>query len=188
MRAILETPESLDDRCENTRAYARPPHSAGGRRARQAYTCEHCGRDFRAKPVHDQRGVSPRRFCSKRCAGAHRTAETAALNAQSTMSRETSVPQRPANLIDMAQAQPLTPGQTAKVRSYVMGLLRVQIPCAHQVVMGEVDWSPTQARIFTNLLDKCVPDLSASFVGSESRNEDFECLTREELEALVVDL
>ena len=54
--------------------------------------------------------------------------------------------------------------------------------------MGEVDWSPTQARIFTKLLDKCVPDLSASFVGSESRNEDFECLTREELEALVVDL
>jgi len=54
--------------------------------------------------------------------------------------------------------------------------------------MGEVDWSPTQARIFTKLLDKCVPDLSASFVESESRNEDFECLTREELEALAVDL
>ena len=69
-----------------------------------------------------------------------------------------------------------------------MGLLRVQIPCAHQVVMGEVDWSPTQARIFIKLLDKCVPDLSASFVESESRNEDFECMTREELEALVVDL
>ena len=51
--------------------------SAGGRRARQDYVCEHCGRDFRAKPVHDHRGVSDRRFCSKRCAGAHRTAEAA---------------------------------------------------------------------------------------------------------------
>jgi hypothetical protein len=180
--------ESLNDRCENTRAYARPPHSADGRRARRTYACEHCGRDFHAKPVHDQRGVSPRRFCSKRCAGAHRTAEKAALNTQSTMSREASVPQRPAKLIDMAQVQPLTPGQSAKVRSYVVGLLRVQIPCAHQVVMGEVDWSPTQARIFTKLLDKCVPDLSASFVESESRNEDFACMTREELEALAADL
>ena len=69
----METPDHKDDR-ENTRPYARTPGSAGGRRARQDFTCEHCGRDFRAKPVHDQRGVSPRRFCSKRCAGAHRTA------------------------------------------------------------------------------------------------------------------
>ena len=53
--------------------------------------------------------------------------------------------------------------------------------------MGEVDWSPTQARVFAKLLDKCVPDLSTSFAESESRNEDFECMTREELEALAVD-
>ena len=59
--------------------------------------------------------------------------------------------------------------------------------CAHQVVMGEVEWSPTQARVFAKLLDKCVPDLSTSFAESESRNEDFECMTREELEALAVD-
>ena len=67
------------------------------------------------------------------------------------------MPQQPTDLIDMAQVQPLTPGQSAKISSYVVGLLRVQIPCAHQVVMGEVNWSPTQARIFTKLLDKCVP-------------------------------
>ena len=47
--------------------------------------------------------------------------------------------EHPAELIDMALAQPLTPGQSAKVRSYIFGLLRAQIPLAHRVVMGEVD-------------------------------------------------
>ena len=88
----------------------------------------------------------------------------------------------------MAKVQPLTAGQAAKVRSYIMGLLRTQVPHAHQVVMGEVEWSPTQARLFAELLDKCVPDLSATFIESASRIEDFECMTRDELEALAVDL
>ena len=77
------------------------------------------------------------------------------------------MPQRPAELINMSLVQPLTPAQAAKVRSYIFGLLRAQIPCAHQVVMGEVEWSPTQARVFAALLDKCVPDLLASFIQHE---------------------
>jgi hypothetical protein len=43
----------------------------------------------------------------------------------------------------MSLVQPLTPAQSAKVRSYIFGLLRAQIPCAHRVVMGEVEWTPT---------------------------------------------
>ena len=65
--------------------------------------------------------------------------------------------QRPAELIDMSVGQPLTPAQSAKVRAYVFGMLRAQIPCAHRVVMGELEWSPTQARVFATLLDKCLP-------------------------------
>ena len=38
--------------------------------------------------------------------------------------------------------------------------------------MGEVEWSPTQARVFGQLLDKCVPDLSASFMVSEKDDGD----------------
>ena len=166
----METSRPTDSSSGNTRPYARTPHSAGGRRARQDYVCEHCGREFRAKPVHDHRGVSQRRFCSKRCAGAHRTAEAAAAGMTAggrKASRECGVPQHPAELIDMSRAQPLTPGQTAKVRSYIFGLLRAQVPLAHRVVMGEARWSPTQARVFSTLLDKCLPDLGASFVMSE---------------------
>ena len=162
--------------------------SADGRRARQDFACEHCGRTFTAKPVHDRRGVSPRRFCSKRCAGAHRTAAAAAVHMAEQVkprpTREASVPQHPAELMEMALVQPLTPGQSAKVRSYIFGLLRAQIPLAHRVVMGEVEWSPTQARVFGQLLDKCVPDLTASFMVSEKDDGDLALLSRRELEAL----
>jgi hypothetical protein len=84
----------------------------------------------------------------------------------------------------MSLVQPLTPAQSAKVRSYIFGLLRAQIPCAHRVVMGDIEWTPTQARIFATLLDKCLPDLSASFVQSEQRNDDLCVMSRRDLEAL----
>ena len=70
------------------------------------------------------------------------------------------------------------------MRSYIFGLLRAQIPLAHRVVMGEVEWSPTQARVFGKLLDKCVPDLSASFMATEKDDGDLALLSRRELEAL----
>lgn len=180
---------SRSESSQNSRPYARIPGSADGRRAKQEFACNHCGRSFAAKPVHDRRGVSPRRFCSKRCAGAHRTAAAAAVHMteQGTLRlrREASVPQHPAELMEMALVQPLTPGQSAKVRSYIFGLLRAQVPLAHRVVMGEVEWSPTQARVFGQLLDKCLPDLSASFLASEKDNGDLTVLSRDELEALV---
>ena len=185
----MQTSKDDTGASENTRPYARKPGSAGGRRARQDYTCEHCGRAFRAKPVHDHRGVCPRRFCSKRCAGAHRTAAANArqMNAAADYGprpREQGVPERPAELIDMSAMQPLTTAQSAKVRSCVFGLLRAQVPCAHRVVMGEVEWSPTQARVFATLLDKCLPDLSASFMEDERGHEDVCTMSRDDLEAL----
>ena len=79
--AKLQTSEDDTGSSESTRPYARKPGAAGGRRARQDYMCEHCSRAFRANPVHDHRGICPRRFCSKRRAGAHRTA---AANAPTT--------------------------------------------------------------------------------------------------------
>jgi hypothetical protein len=138
--------------------------------------------------VHDSRGVSDRRFCSKRCAGAHRTAEAALARSSeashTAAKREASTPEHPAELINMALTQPLTPGQAAKVRSYIFGLLRSQIPLAHLVVTGEVTWSPTQARVFGQLLDKCIPDLSASFISSDRSDGDLVLMSRRDLEAL----
>lgn len=183
----METSEAVEAAPRSPRPYARPPFSAGGRRARQDYTCEHCGRDFTAKPVHDQRGVSPRRFCSKRCAGADKTAAAVARETSSCggkAKREAGTPERAGELINMSVVQALSPSQAAKVRSHIFGLLRVQIPLAHRVVMGEVQWTPTQARVFAAFMHKCIPDLSASFVRSEQSGRDITLLTREELEAI----
>ena len=59
-----------------------------------------------------------------------------------------------------------------------------RLPCAHRVVMGELEWSPTQARVFAILLDKCFPDLSASFVQEERAGSDLCVMSRRDLEAL----
>jgi hypothetical protein len=88
--------------------------------------------------------------------------------------------------MDMSLVQPLTPAQSAKVRSYIFGLLRTQVPLAHEVVMGDADWSPTQARVFATLLDKCLPDLAASFVMSERGEGAMVEMSRRDLEALAV--
>ncbi len=173
---------------QNSRPYARIPGSAEGRRAKQDFTCEHCGRSFTAKPVHDRRGVSPRRFCSKRCAGANRTAAAAAASmareSKPRQTRETSVPQHPAELMQMALVQPLTPGQSAKVRSYIFGLLRAQIPLAHRVVMGEVgvvaDAGPRLRSAARQVRARPVGELS----GQEKDDRDPTTLSRRELEEL----
>lgn len=183
---MLAYAEDVD---EKARSYAKAPGSAGGRRASRDFTCEHCGREFNAKPVHDRRGVSLRRFCSKRCAGAQRTVaakarQRHAMSLGETCRREAGVPEKPAELIEMSAARPLTPAQSAKIRCHILGLLRVQIPLAHRVVLGEVAWSATQARIFTALLEKCVPNLSAGFAEIERQPDDFRAMSRYELEAL----
>jgi hypothetical protein len=54
--------------------------------------------------------------------------------------------------------------------------------------MGEVQWTPTQARVFAALMHKCIPDLSASFVQNERSDREITMLTREELEAIAAGL
>ncbi|TPE47170.1 hypothetical protein [Amaricoccus solimangrovi] len=70
---------------------------------------------------------------------------------------------RTAQLGALARQALLTPAQRARLRAHVLGLLRAQIPLAHRVVMGEVQWTPTQSRLFAALLDKCVPELPPNF-------------------------
>ena len=78
-----------------------------------------------------------------------------------------------------AHAGAVSEGQGLRLRD-----VRAQIPCAHRVVMGELEWSPTQARVFATLLDKCLPDLSASFVQDERAPSDLCVMSRRDLEAL----
>lgn len=62
--------------------------------------------------------------------------------------------------------------------------MRVHIAEAHRVVMGEIEWTPTQARVFSNLIDKVVPDLSASYALHEHVPREMSEMSRAELEAI----
>lgn len=78
----------------------------------------------------------------------------------------------------------LTPRQIAKIRTRIAQLVRLQLPEAHAVVMGERQWTPTQANVFKTLIAKVIPDVSATFSQVDLTVKDSRTLTREELEAI----
>ena len=78
----------------------------------------------------------------------------------------------------------LTPAQSARIRAKIAENINEHLLEAHQVVMGAKNWNPTQARVFSTLLNKVVPDLNASFVQHEHVTKDITSLSREELEAI----
>lgn len=78
----------------------------------------------------------------------------------------------------------LTPAQSAKIRYQISRYISDQLPLAHSVVTGSTSWNPTQARVFSTLLNKVVPDLTASFVQHEVTNRPLTELSRSELEAI----
>jgi hypothetical protein len=78
----------------------------------------------------------------------------------------------------------LTPSQSAKIRYAISRYITEQLPLAHSVVIGATIWNPTQARVFSTLLNKVVPDLTAAFVQHEVTNRPLTELSRSELEAI----
>jgi hypothetical protein len=142
------------------RGFEAGPGSAGGVRATREWVCEHCGRTFRAKTVHDRRGHGlPRRFCTRRCAFAGQKAEALA---------ERGVPcdalleqlRQPTGRCAGRPMEKREPAQAAQLAAEVLALIRLQLPRAHAMVMGHVTWSPSQARAHLALLGKVLPDLA----------------------------
>jgi hypothetical protein len=78
----------------------------------------------------------------------------------------------------------LTPSQSAKIRYQISRYISEQLPLAHSVVTGATNWNPTQARVFSTLLNKVVPDLTAAFVQHEITNKPLTELSRSELEVI----
>lgn len=83
---------------------------------------------------------------------------------------------------------PLSPGQVAHLRGKIAQIIRDNLVNVEGVLSGEVQWSPTQARVFGNLLNKVIPDLSASFHQHEHKNQDLKELSRAELERIALGL
>jgi len=81
----------------------------------------------------------------------------------------------------------LTPLQVANMRAGLYRRVEAQIDEAHDVVMGKQEWNPTQARVFTAMLNKVVPDLTAQFVQHEHNIQEApEKMSREQLEAIAM--
>ena len=95
------------------------------------------------------------------------------------------MPNNPKGRIGAQNDKKLTPLQVANMRAGLYSKVERQIGEAHKVVMGEIGWTPTQARVFATMLNKVMPDLTAQFVQHEHTiDTDPEKLSRAQLEAI----
>ena len=78
----------------------------------------------------------------------------------------------------------LSPNQVAKLRGQIAKNMSNHIVMVDEVLKGHRDWSPTQARVFSNLLNKVIPDLSASYHQHEHSHKSLTEMSRTELEAI----
>lgn len=125
-------------------------------------TCTNCKKEYWTRASHEDR----RKFCSLKCR------------------KEAPIKRKAEEMAKLMEKAELTPAQSAKIRGQIASYVRDQITDAHQVVMGSKEWNPTQARVFSALLNKVVPDLNASYVQHEHTTKEVTDLSREELEAI----
>jgi len=88
------------------------------------------------------------------------------------------------NMARKASYPVLTPQAASRIRGSIMTRVPKYLEMADEVMQGDRKWSATQARVFATLLNKVVPDLSASFVQHEHTTRDLRELSREELERI----
>ena len=125
-------------------------------------TCAHCNKTYWTRASHAERS----KHCSLEC--------------RKAAPKERKVKE----MTELIARTELTPTESAKIRGQIASYMRDQITDAHQVVMGAKSWNPTQARVFSTMLNKVVPDLNASYVQHEHSTKQVTDLSRDELEAI----
>jgi len=78
----------------------------------------------------------------------------------------------------------LTPARIIALRSRISGIIGSQLDTAEKVILGTQTWSPTQARVFSALLNKVVPDLKLTHNQHDHVHTDATKLSREDLMAI----
>lgn len=78
----------------------------------------------------------------------------------------------------------LSPHQVASLRGQIASKMQTHLTLADEVVKGHIEWTPTQARVFSSLLNKVIPDLSASYHQHEHSVKELNEMSREELERI----
>lgn len=131
--------------------------------------CVTCGKPFHVRPSKDDWVKN----CSLECRR----------NAPAKKKKEEEL-EKMKKATQLAARHELTPMQSSQIRGQIATYVRNQIEIANNVVIGAEDWNPTQARVFGMLLNKVVPDLSASYVQHEHNNKDVIDMSRDELERI----
>jgi hypothetical protein len=81
----------------------------------------------------------------------------------------------------MAGLRPVTPVEIDRVRRSALDVVRKNIPVVRQVLAGERKWTNQQVRLFGMMLNKVMPDLSASFNTHTHEHKNIDELSIEEL-------
>ena len=109
------------------------------------------------------------------------------------MTKENDVNKNLPKAISLTQAAPLksqkaslvTADEVDKVRGRVLETVKENLPNVRGVLNGKLRWTNQQVKLFQIMLNKVLPDLSASMNEHIHKNRTVDQLTRAELEAIV---
>jgi hypothetical protein len=79
----------------------------------------------------------------------------------------------------------ITAEEVDKVRGRVLETVKENLPNVRGVLLGNLRWTNQQVKLFQIMLNKVLPDLSASMNEHIHKNRTVDQLTRAELEAIV---
>lgn len=89
------------------------------------------------------------------------------------------------HVLALAHSNEVTPEAVANLRARIYNTVSTRLPEVDAVLTGRKTWSNQQVRLFTALLNKVTPDLSANFVKTEGTARKVGEVSRAELEAIV---
>lgn len=89
------------------------------------------------------------------------------------------------HVLAMSHNNEVTPEAVANLRARIYNTVSTRLPEVDDVLVGRKTWNNQQVRLFTALLNKVTPDLSANFVSREGEGRRVADLSREELMAIV---
>ena len=138
--------------------------------------CRQCGTTFYTKPAYSVRQYTCSRACQRAFAADQKALAEYARGSSKSM----------ADLVTMSKLVKFSPAQASQLRGQIADMVGDHIELADKVVRGEANWTPTQARVFSTLLNKCLPDLSASFHQHEHSHKAMREMSREELERIAM--
>jgi|TARA_R100000234_G_scaffold109898_1_gene82020 hypothetical protein len=78
----------------------------------------------------------------------------------------------------------LTPQQVSVLRGKISQKMTKNLTMAQEVLQGKREWTPTQARVFSALLNKVIPDVSMQYAQVDVQTKEASNLTRKELEEI----